>query len=202
MFDKNAAIRQRYAIALQNEKRIKAVCPTVNDGCGIYAFFRTDEDGFRFAYVGQAKHVLSRLASHLSGYNQHIDLSLRKHKLYDAEKNPHGWQVTVCTNCAASELDATERQFIKLYADNGYQLLNKTTGSQGGDKTALGATKTPKGYYDGLRQGERNTQRKIANWFDKSLDYSIKGKPNANKQKAYDRFAEFLQGDKEEGQEQ
>lgn len=187
--------RQRYAIAMQNEKRIKKVCPTANDGCGIYAFYRTDEDGFRFAYVGQAKHILSRLANHLEGYKQHIDLSLRKRGLYDETTNPHGWQVEVCANCSERLLNETERQYIKLYAERGYQLLNKTTGSQGGDKTALGETKTPKGYYDGLRQGERNAQRKIANWFDKSLDYSIKGKPNVNKQKAYDRFTEFLQNE-------
>lgn len=49
-------------------------------------------------------------------------------------------------------------------------------------------------------------QKKVANWFEKSLDYSIKGKPNANKQKAYDRFTDFLKGnenkkEKEDGED-
>lgn len=37
---------------------------------------RTDENGFRYAYIGQAVHILTRLAQHLVGY-QHIDLSLK-----------------------------------------------------------------------------------------------------------------------------
>ena len=40
-----------------------------------------DEEGIKYAYIGQAKHILTRLAQHLTGY-QHIDLSIRKHGLY------------------------------------------------------------------------------------------------------------------------
>ena len=42
---------------------------------GIYVFTR-QENGFKYAYVGQAKHILTRLAQHLNGY-QHIDLSIK-----------------------------------------------------------------------------------------------------------------------------
>ena len=60
---------------------------------GQFIILRTDENGFKFAYIGQArKSILQRLASHLVGFNQHIDLSLRKHKLY-SEDNPYTSQV-------------------------------------------------------------------------------------------------------------
>lgn len=60
--------------------------------------------------------------------------------------------------------------------------------------------------HDGLKQGYTNAQKKVANWFEKSLDYSIKGNPNVNKQKAYDRFTDFLKGnenkkEKEDGED-
>ena len=63
------------AIEAKNKKRILEINPHVDDGSGIYFLTRMDEDGIRYAYIGQAKHLLTRLAQHLSGY-QHIDLSL------------------------------------------------------------------------------------------------------------------------------
>ena len=78
------------AIEKQNKERLLKVNPKLNERSGIYFLLRTDENGFRFAYIGQAVKILTRLASHMTGYEQHIDLSLRKHKLYDEQKNPHG----------------------------------------------------------------------------------------------------------------
>ena len=66
--------RQIKAIEQKNKERILKVRPNVPNTSGIYIFFREEND-IKYAYVGQAKHLLSRLAQHLSGY-QHIDLSL------------------------------------------------------------------------------------------------------------------------------
>jgi hypothetical protein len=77
------------AIEKKNKERILKVCD-VPDVSGVYILTRY-EDGFKYAYVGQAKHLLTRLAQHLKGY-QHIDLSLKKHGLWSAE-NPTGWAV-------------------------------------------------------------------------------------------------------------
>ena len=120
-------MRQIKAIEKQNKKRLLAVNPKLNERSGIYFLLRTDENGFRYAYIGQAtKSVLQRLASHLSGYQQHIDRSLRKHNLY-SEDNPYGWRVEFL-NFPEDELDEKEKFYIKQYADAGYQLRNVSVG--------------------------------------------------------------------------
>ena len=63
------------AIEAKNKQQIQELCPMMHDVSGIYILTRY-ESGFKYAYVGQAKHLLTRLAQHLSGY-QHIDLSLK-----------------------------------------------------------------------------------------------------------------------------
>lgn len=99
--------------------------------------------------------MLQRLASHLVGYEQHIDLSIRKHKLY-SEDNPYGWRVEFL-NFPESQLDEKEKYYIKLYADNGYQLRNVSIGGQGEnrDSGSIGERKAPKGYLQGIQQGKR-----------------------------------------------
>ena len=183
--------RQIMAIRKANEDKIRKMCPNVTDNPGIYLFWRVDSDGFRFCYVGQARTLCKRMAEHLSGY-QHIDLSIKKHKFYDEESNPWGYHVEVIEECELDELDGREQYWIKHYADQGYQLRNKTTGSQGEGKAALGEGKSNKGYRDGLAQGRKNTQKEIAELFDKYLTYDIKGKPGKIKQRKYDEFTAFL----------
>ena len=70
--------KQRYAI-LQKNKKEWLKYYDLKDESGIYILTRYDDNGFKFAYVGQAKKVLTRLAGHPMGYKQHIDFSLRKH---------------------------------------------------------------------------------------------------------------------------
>lgn len=188
--------RQVMAIKKTNEDRIRKHCPNVTENCGIYLFWRVDENGFKYAYVGQAKNLLKRLGEHLSGY-QHIDLSIKKHKFYD-DSNIYGYHVEVLEECELDELDTREQHWIKYYADQGFQLRNKTTGSQGEGKAALGEGKSNKGYRDGLAQGRKNTQKEIAKLFENNLTYEINGKPNKNKQKAYDKFTDFLNEGKDE----
>lgn len=182
--------RQIKAIEQKNKQRILAVNPNVTDVSGIYILFR-EEDGFKFAYVGQAMRLWTRLAQHLSGY-QHIDLSIKKHGLYSKD-NPCGWQIWF-TECPINELDAMEQKWIRNCADRGYQLRNKTTGSQGVGKKGLDDQKAPKGYHDGLKQGYKNAQKYVRNLFDKHLNYSKKSeKPNKNQEKALEKFKEFLE---------
>ena len=183
--------RQIMAIKKANEDKIRKMCPNVTDNSGIYLFWRVDSDGFRFCYIGQARTLCKRMAEHLSGY-QHIDLSIKKHKFYDEESNPWGYHVEVLEECALEDLDAREQYWIKCYADQGFQLRNATTGSQGHGKKALGEGKSTKGYRDGLVQGRKNTQKEISKLFEKNLRYEINGTPNKNKQKAYEKFTAFL----------
>ena len=181
--------RQVKAIEQKNKQRILSVCPTVPEKSGIYVFTR-EENGFKYAYIGQAKHLLTRLAGHLAGY-QYIDISIKKHGLY-SEDNPHGWKINWGL-FIESELDIAEQHYIREYAKRGYQLRNKTSGSQGEGKRGLDNQKAPKGYYDGLKQGYLNARKEIANLFDKHLNYSKKSdKPNKNQEKALEKLKAFL----------
>lgn len=182
-------MRQLKAIEKENKGRILTLCPTVTEDSGIY-FFTREENGFKYAYVGQAKHLLSRLAGHLRGY-QHIDLSLRKHGLWREDK-PEGWKVAYL-KFPEAQLDEKEQYYIRLFAEKGYQLYNKTSGSQSEGKQGIFENKPSKGYYDGLEQGKKNTRRWIANLFEKHLDYKPKSdKPNKNQEKAMQKFKDFL----------
>lgn len=185
-------MRQVKAIEAKNKQRILAVCPDVPERSGIYAFVRA-ESGFRYAYVGQAKHLLTRLAQHLNGY-QHIDLSIKKHGLW-SESNMTGWKIRFM-ELPEDQLDEAEQKFIKVYADKGYQLRNKTIGGQGVGKAGMDDNRSPKGYRDGLAQGYKNAQRYVARLFEKHLVYRQKSdKPNKNQEKAARKFAEFLEVD-------
>lgn len=188
-------LRQAKAIESENRKRLLKINPKLNDRSGIYFLLREDENGFKFAYVGQAKSVLQRLASHLVGYEQHIDLSLRKHKLY-SEDNPYGWRVEFL-NFPESQLDEKEKYYIKLYADNGYQLRNVSIGGQGGnrDSGSIGERKASKGYLQGIQQGRKNLARELSNIAEKHLKIELREDKVNNKvsQKQYEKFKELLQ---------
>lgn len=187
-------LRQAKAIESENRKRLLKINPKLNDKSGIYFLLREDENGFKFAYVGQAKSVLQRLASHLVGYEQHIDLSLRKHKLY-SEDNPYGWRVEFI-NFPESQLDEKEKYYIKLYADNGYQLRNVSIGGQGGnrDSGSIGERKAPKGYLQGIQQGRKNLARELSNIAEKHLKIELREDKANNKvsQKQYEKFMDLL----------
>lgn len=181
--------RQIKAIEAKNKAKILAVDKCVPESSGIYILHR-EENGIKFAYVGQAKHLLTRLAQHLSGY-QHIDLSIKKHGLFSGE-NLCGYKLFI-DECSEDLLNKKEQEWIRFMANKGYQLRNKTTGSQGEGKAGLDNQKQPKGYYDGKKQGYLDARKYVANLFDKHLQYSKKSdKPNKNQEKALDKFKEFL----------
>ena len=181
-------IRKVKAIEQANKQRWVKHFGEIPDVSGIYILKR-EENGFKYAYIGQAKHILTRLAQHLSGY-QHIDLSLKKHGFY-SEENKAGWDLR-CVRYPEYELDSLEQDLIKKYANAGFQLRNKTAGGQGEGKVGIAEMKEPRGYRDGLKQGYKNARRDVAKLFKKNLSFGINGKPNKNKEKALKKFQEFL----------
>lgn len=186
---------QLFAIMEKNKQKILSVCPNANEKSGIYIMTR-EENGFKYCYVGQAKHLLSRLAQHLVGY-QHIDLSLKSHKLY-SETNKTGWKIG-CLFYPLDQLNEMEQYYIKLYANNGYQMRNKTSGSQGVGKQSIVDNQPSKGYYDGVAYGEKKAKKKVKEFFDKYLDYQIKEPKNKIKERKLGEFAEFLRENNESG---
>ena len=183
--------RQRKAIEQKNKRKLLTVNPNLNEESGIYFLTREDENGFKYAYIGQAKHILTRLAQHMVGYNQHIDLSLKSHGLFSKE-NPYGWNVSFA-NTSEEVLDDMEQRYIKEYAV-GFQLLNKTSGSQGSGKKKIGEYKPAKGYIDGLKQGRINLARELSSIAEKHLKIEIRDDKKNNKisQKQFEKFKELL----------
>lgn len=167
---------QVFAIKAKNERIIKQMCPEATNRAGIYCFYRISEEGFKNAYVGLAtKSLLTRMAQHLSGYNQHIDLSIKKYKLYDAEKNPYGYKCKVICYCnSEEECNEKEQYYIKKVADAGWQLKNVTGGSQGKGKFGISENKPAKGYYDGKKQGRKDLAKEIRDVVEKYLAISTK----------------------------
>ena len=192
----NENLRKAKAIEAKNKKRLLAIDPYLDEGSGIYFLVRKDENGIKYAYIGQAKHLLTRLAQHLSGY-QHIDLSLKKHGLYSSE-NIYGWKIGF-NHYQIDNLDDAEQYYIRLYANNGYQLRNKTAGGQGEGKTQIDDYRPAKGYRDGIAQGRKNLAKELTNIIDKHLCISIKEEKKNNKVsiKAFEKFNDLLYGDKQ-----
>ena len=191
-------MRQIKAIENQNKKRLLKVNPKLNERSGIYFLLREDENNFKYAYIGQARSVLQRLCSHMAGYKQHIDLSLRKHKLYDKDNNPYGWRVEFL-NFPISELDEKEKYYIKLYADKGYQLRNVSLGGQGENRASgsIGERKAPKGYMHGIQQGKKVLARELSHIAEKHLKIEIREDKKNNKvsQKQFEKFKELMNED-------
>lgn len=188
-------MRQIKAIERANKERILKVCPGVPESSGIYFLLR-EENGFKYGYIGQAKHLLTRLAQHLRGY-QHIDLSLRKHGLY-SENNPTGYRVHFLV-FPESLLNEMEQKYILKYANAGYQLRNKTSGSQGEGKQGIADSKPSKGYYDGVAQGKKKSREFIADLFKKHLVVTTKKQPPTKLQeRALQKFNDFINIESEE----
>ena len=165
--------KQIWAIKKANEQRILKVCPDCPNRSGIYFLLR-EEDGFKFAYIGQSVNLLQRLADHLQGY-QRIDLSIKKHGLWN-EENPTGYKVHFL-EFPKDLLDEKEQKYIRQYANAGYQLRNLTSGSQGQGKKGFENARQPKTYIEGVVQGKKNMAKQIKHLFDLHLDYAPKKNP-------------------------
>lgn len=188
----NQNYRKAMDIEAKNKKRILEINPHVDDNSGIYFLIRMDEDGILYAYIGQAKHLLTRLAQHLSGY-QHIDLSLKKHGLYDMDNNICGWRIGFL-HYPVDMLDEMEQKYIRQYAQSGYQLRNKTAGGQGEGKKQINDYRPSKGYRDGIEQGKRMLARELLSIAEKHLKIDLREDKRGNKisQKQYEKFMALI----------
>ena len=188
----NQNFRKAMAIEAKNKKKLLEVNPKLDDKSGIYFLTRTDEDGINYFYIGQAKHILTRMAQHMVGY-QHIDLSIKKRGFY-SEENPYGWKVN-SMYYPVTMLDEAEKQWILNYTKKGYQRrYNKTSGGQGEGKEKINEFKPVKGYRDGLSQGRKNLARELSDIIEKHLIIGLKPEKQNNKisQRALEKFNELL----------
>ncbi len=179
------------AVEQKNKKRLLVVNPKLDDKSGIYFLTRVDENEIKYAYIGQAKHILTRLAQHLTSYH-HIDLSLKKHGLHSSD-NPYGWKIGFM-HFPLSELDEKEQYYIKMYAQNGYQLRNKTAGGQGEGKQQIDEYRPQKGYRDGILQGKKTLARELSSIISKHLTVRLKEGKQGNKvsEKQFEKFKRLL----------
>lgn len=183
--------RKIKTIERENKKRLLKINPDLDEDSGIYFLTRIDENGIKYAYIGQAKHILTRLAQHLVGY-QHIDLSIKRHKFY-ADDNPYGYKIGFL-KFSESLLDEMEQQYIRKYANYGYQLRNKTAGGQCEGKTQIDEYRPQKGYRDGIKQGKKSLARELSHIIDKHLTVELRPEKVHNKvsQKAFEKFKGLL----------
>lgn len=180
--------RKAKAIEVKNKKRLLEVNSELDDESGIYFFIRTDENNINYFYIGQAKHILTRLAQHLVNY-QHIDLSLKRRGFY-SEDNPYGWKVNFI-HYPMSELDKWEQYWILEYTKHGYQCrYNKTSGGQGEGKEKINEFRPSKGYRDGIKQGKITLARELTDIIGKHLTVTIREDKKFNKVsiKAFEKF--------------
>lgn len=182
--------KKLFAIQKKLENTLKIACPSINHKSGIYFLTRVDEYG-KYCYIGKAKDLTKRMVSHLQGYTQRIDISLRKRGFYSKD-NESGWHLNVMF-FFEGELDKQEAYYIEMYRNAGYNLYNIESGGTTG-KTDINERKPARGYRDGITQGYENARRDVSKLFDKYLTYSINGKPNSYKEKAMVKFESFLKG--------
>lgn len=202
MGNKNYWLAQQKILGAK--KRLLKLYPSLPERTGIYILTRTDEKGFKYAYIGQTKAkggILQRLAQHLLGY-QHIDLSLKAHKFQGEKGVKFGWEIS-WLECLEEELDKLEQEYILTYANRGYQLRNKNAGSQSVGRTGLGEQRESRGYRDGLKQGYQNCLKEVKEYFDKYLNYITKTNKDCYKKDGtlkqiykdkFDEFTELLEG--------
>ena len=78
-------IQKVKAIESQNKRKILSVNQNVDESSGIYFLTRADDNGIQYAYIGQAKHLLTRLAQHLSGYQHHRSVPEKAWNVFGGE---------------------------------------------------------------------------------------------------------------------
>ena len=185
--------KKLFSVAWEIEKTLLRLCPDIKHASGIYVWTRSNEIE-KCAYVGKAKDLIGRSISHLQGYKQRIDISLRKWGLYDEQYNKTGWKLGVLFY-PEDKLDRYERALIKKYQDAGYDLYNIESGGTIG-KTDINERKLGKGYYDGVAYGKKKIKEELNYIIDKYLVISLK-KDNKLSQKALAKFYKILLEEKE-----
>ena len=189
MNSKYKNFRQAKAIETSNKKKLLKVNPKLDDEAGIYILWRTEIHG----YIGQTRQgILTRLAQHMAGYEQHIDRSMKAHGLY-SEENKGGYKIDFF-HCPISELDEKEREYIQKAIEAGWVVKNKTGGGQDEGKEKIADYRPAKGYYDGLKQGKKTLARELSHIINTHLQVSLKPEKQNNKVsiKALEKFNNLI----------
>lgn len=178
--------KQLYALKKQYGEIIKKIAPNIENRAGIYVWYRKK---YCF-YAGQSVKLLDRSIQHLQQHD-HLGLSIRKHGLYDEIKNPYGWNLIYCY-CDESELNQKERETIARWGEHNIA-YNITSGGQDSGKVDINQRAATKNYRDGLKQGRKKTLEEIAIFFEKYLDFSIKGETSKVKERKLGEFKNLLE---------
>lgn len=182
--------KQIFAKKKETEMRLWGICPeAATHRSGIYFYTREDKDG-KHAYIGKAVDITERTISHMNGYQQRIDISL-KSRGFCSELNPSGWKLNVIYYPKA-ELDKWEQYWIDRYRKEGIDLYNVESGGTDG-KTIIGERKPPKSYREGVAYGKKSLARELRHIID-THNFEIKPKKdNKITQKALAKFWELLE---------
>lgn len=182
---KFADYNQYKAVKKRTEAKLSKHYPKIKNQSGIYMFYRV------VAYIGKSSEkdgILGRCASHCISHEQHIDNSIHSRKL---SCDGGQWYIVPLIYCDKSKVDEMEQLFIKEYQSKGYELYNIESGGTTG-KTDISERKERGGYNKGKQVGYEKAQREIAKLFEKNLSCVINGKPNKLKERAYQKFMDFL----------
>jgi hypothetical protein len=192
----NPNYKQIFAKKSETERRLREICPeAATHRSGIYFYTREDMDGKKFAYLGKAVDITERTISHINGYQQRIDISLKSRGFY-SELNPSGWKLNVLYY-PKSELDKWEQYWIDRYRKEGIDLYNVESGGTDG-KTIIGERKPSKTYRDGLAQGRKSLARELKHIIDTHLEIKVRKEDNKITQKALAKFWELLESEDKE----
>lgn len=187
-------LKQRFAILEEKKRIIQHICENdIYPKSGIYCFFRFNEKEEYCFYIGQARDVLTRTAQHLMGRTQHIDKSLYKHGFYSIE-NPCGWRLHIIKYCDVSQLDLGERYYIDYYLSQGFKSYNVCGGGQINKAKDIGKRQQTKlkSYKNGKGLGYEKARNEVKVFFEKYLDFTIKGNTNKIKERKFNEFKEWL----------
>lgn len=170
------------------QKKLQPIISSNETHSGIYLYLRNDEQGINYFYCGLAKNLFQRQVSHLNGF-QRIDISIRKRGFYN-EQNPYGWKFKILEYCEEEKLEEREQYWIKHYMESGFQTYNLNYGGNKGKQNTFDNQKG--GYLKGKKDGRAKAIKDISVFFDKYLDFVIKGKPNKIKERKLQEFKELL----------
>jgi hypothetical protein len=194
MSNKKWGAKKYYTNQAQAEQLLLSVCPKADHRSGIYFYLREDTDG-KYGYIGKATDLINRNVAHIIGYQQHIDISIKKRGFYSKD-NPSGWRLNVLYY-PKEDLDRWERHWILLYRESNYTLYNVESGGTEG-KEIIGERKPPKTYRDGLAQGRKNLARELRHIIDTHLEIKLRKEDNKISQKALAKFWELLESEEKE----
>ena len=181
--------KQIFANKDKATRELLAVCPQAVHRSGIYFYMREDMDG-KHGYIGKALDLCERNVSHITGYAQRIDKSIKSRGFY-SDLNPSGWKLNVLYYPKA-ELDKWEQYWIDRYRKEGIDLYNVESGGTDG-KTIIGERKPPKTYREGVAYGKELIARELRHIID-THHFEIKPeKDNKITQKALAKFWELLE---------